>query len=174
MNRQYRRDDFLRLLDRISTTFDRPALTTDIIVGFPGESDEQFQHTLDVVDAARFIHIHAFPYSPRPGTAAARWKQDVPGTTVNQRIRQLTALAQNFNLEFRQQFAAKELTVIIERGTYPYEDRLFRRGRCERYFAIDIEAPDAQPGDLLRVRIDRITEDRTFGTVIGRAAGGVA
>jgi threonylcarbamoyladenosine tRNA methylthiotransferase MtaB len=174
MNRQYRRDDFLRLLDRISTTFDRPALTTDIIVGFPGESDEQFQHTLDVVHAARFIHIHAFPYSPRPGTAAARWKQDIPGTMVNERIRQLTALAHHFDREFRQQFVAEELSVIVERGTYPLGDRLFRRGRCERYFAIDIEAPDANPSDLLRVRIDRIAADRTFGTITGRGAGGVA
>ena len=174
MNRQYRRDDFLCLFDRISTTFDRPALTTDIIVGFPGESDEQFQHTLDVVHAARFIHIHAFPYSPRPGTAAARWKRDIGGTIVNERIRQLTALAYRFNGEFRQQFVGEELSVIIERGSCHDGDRVLRRGRCERYFAVDVEDPDAKPGGLLSVRIDRVTDDRTFGTVIGRGAGGVA
>ncbi|MDB5303656.1 MAG: mtaB, partial [Phycisphaerales bacterium] len=73
MNRQYTRDDFLRMVDRVNNAFDRPALTTDVVAGFPGESDEEFNRTLEVVEAARFIHVHAFPYSPRPGTAAARW-----------------------------------------------------------------------------------------------------
>jgi tRNA A37 methylthiotransferase MiaB len=72
MNRQYTRDDFVRMIDAVNAAFDRPALTTDIIVGFPGESDAEFSRTLDLVDRARFIHIHAFSYSPRPRTAAAR------------------------------------------------------------------------------------------------------
>ena len=73
MNRQYTRDDFLRMVDACSAAFDRPALTTDVIVGFPGETDAEFERTLEVVDHARFIHVHAFSFSPRPGTAAARW-----------------------------------------------------------------------------------------------------
>jgi threonylcarbamoyladenosine tRNA methylthiotransferase MtaB len=174
MNRQYRRDDFLHLIDRLTRSFDRPALTTDIIVGFPGESDEQFQHTLDVVQAARFIHIHAFPYSPRPGTAAARWKQDVPGTITNQRIKQLTELAGRFNVEFREQFIGTNVSVIVERGIHPHGDRIFRRGRCERYFAVDFEAPDLTPGQLATVRIESISKERTFGAISGRGGRGVA
>ncbi len=80
MNRQYTRDDFLRLLDRIDLAFDRPALTSDIIVGFPGETDADFQQTLEVVNRARFIHMHVFPFSPRPGTAAALGKRFRSGT----------------------------------------------------------------------------------------------
>jgi threonylcarbamoyladenosine tRNA methylthiotransferase MtaB len=76
MNRQYGRDDFLRMVRRLTDAFDRPAITTDIIVGFPGETDDEFAATLDVVDRVRFIHTHAFSYSPRPGTAAARWARD--------------------------------------------------------------------------------------------------
>jgi threonylcarbamoyladenosine tRNA methylthiotransferase MtaB len=171
MNRQYRRDDFLRLLDRITRTFDRPALTTDIIVAFPGESDEQFQLTLDVVHAARFIHIHAFPFSPRPGTAAARWKQDVPGTVANQRIRQLTDLAARFNRQFRETFVASEVSVITERGSYPHAGRPLRRGRCERYFAVDFDAPDLYPGDLATVRIDSVSDDRTIATLVHHNGG---
>ncbi|HSU66751.1 MAG TPA: radical SAM protein, partial [Tepidisphaeraceae bacterium] len=87
MNRQYRRDDFLRMIDQVREAFDRPALTTDIIVGFPGESDAEFERTVEVVEHSRFIHVHAFPFSPRPGTAAARWKdQFVHGPAVNERI----------------------------------------------------------------------------------------
>ena len=66
MNRQYTRDDFLRMIDRVHRIFDRPAITTDIIVGFPGETDHEFAQTLDVVDRVKFIHTHAFSFSRAP------------------------------------------------------------------------------------------------------------
>jgi len=169
MNRQYRKDDFLSLVERISGAFDRPALTTDIIVGFPGESAEQFQHTLDAAHAARFIHIHAFPYSPRPGTAAARWKEDfVPGSIANDRIRQLTQLSRTFSYEFRQRFVGSEVEVIVEGGFAPAETPGHRRGRCERYFAVEFNGDGLKPGDVARVRVDEVTLDRTFGTLAGK------
>ena len=116
MNRQYRRDDFLRMIDRVNESFDRPALTTDIIAGFPGETDDEFDRTLEVVERARFIHIHAFPYSPRPGTAAARWTDHfVRGPVVNQRIDRLRDRAQHFSLEYRDQFLGQTVEVITER-----------------------------------------------------------
>ena len=71
MNRQYGRDDFLRMAEQVKEAFDRPAITTDIIVGFPGESAEEFERTVEVAERVGFIHIHAFSYSPRPKTAAS-------------------------------------------------------------------------------------------------------
>ena len=169
MNRQYRKVDFLRLVERISGAFDRPALTTDIIVGFPGESAEQFQHTLDIAHAARFIHIHAFPYSPRPGTAAARWKDEfVPGSIANDRIRQLTGLSRIFSYEYRRGFVGSEVEVIVEGGVAPAERPELRRGRCERYFAVEFDGDGLKPGNVVRVRVDEVTLDRTFGAVVER------
>jgi threonylcarbamoyladenosine tRNA methylthiotransferase MtaB len=166
MNRQYRRSDFLGLVETLAKSFDRPALTTDVIVGFPGEADEQFRHTLEVVGASRFIHIHAFPYSPRPGTAAARWGKDlVPGATVNERIRELNRLSREFDHEFRQSFVGNEVSVVVERGTVRDGERVLRHGRCERYFAVDFEGPDVHPGDVVRVRVDCVTPERTMGRV---------
>src|SRR5208282_6580075 len=105
MNRQYSRNDFLRLVEKLNGAFDRPALTTDIIVGFPGETDPEFDQTLDIINASRFIHIHAFAYSPRPRTAAARWKEDfVPPRSSNRRIDILRDRAAKFSLEFRSTF----------------------------------------------------------------------
>ena len=99
MNRQYTRGDFLRMIDRVHATYDRPAITTDIIVGFPGEMDVEFAQTLDIVNRVRFIHTHAFSFSPRPGTAAARWQKDfVRGPIVNQRIDLLNELARQGEL----------------------------------------------------------------------------
>ncbi len=170
MNRQYGRDQFLELVGKISNVFDRPARTSDIIVGFPGESDEQFRHTLEVVRAARFIHVHAFPYSPRPGTAAARWERDVPGEVVNERIRQLIELAGEFSREYRKSFVGTEVSVIVERGSYPCGQKLLRRGRCERYFAVDFEGANVLPGDVMKVRVESIRDERTFGRLSGGGA----
>jgi MiaB/RimO family radical SAM methylthiotransferase len=115
MNRQYTREDFLRMVDRVNAAFDRPALTTDVIVGFPGESDDEFQRTVEVVDHARFIHVHAFSFSPRPGTAAARWTRDfVRGPVVNERIDHLVQLARAHDYAFRQQFAGDVVELLVE------------------------------------------------------------
>jgi hypothetical protein len=115
MNRQYTRDDFLRMVDRVNDAFDRPALTTDVIVGFPGETDDEFQRTVEVVDHARFIHVHAFSFSPRPGTAAARWTRDfVHGPVVNERIEHLTELARRHDYGFRRPFVGDVVELLVE------------------------------------------------------------
>ena len=164
INRQYTRDDFLRMIERVKVAFDRPALTSDIIVAFPGETDAEFERTMEVVRLAGFIHIHAFPFSPRPGTAAARWTRDfVRGPVVNDRMERLRRSAHEHDLAYRQCFLGHEVTVIVERDAAP---ATLRHGRSERYFPVFFDAPDAAPGDLLRVRIDRVAPDRTFGTVV--------
>jgi MiaB/RimO family radical SAM methylthiotransferase len=165
MNRQYTRDDFVRMLDRVNGTFDRPALTTDVIVGFPGEDDAAFGDTVDVVDRAGFIHVHAFPYSPRPGTAAARWVRDVDGKVVNERIRVLGRRADAHSYAFRRRFVGEVVEVLVERddGREPgYSNE--RHGRCERYFEVHFDASDLRPGDSARVRVDAITPRRTHGS----------
>jgi threonylcarbamoyladenosine tRNA methylthiotransferase MtaB len=174
MNRQYTRDDYLRMLDRVRGAFDRPALTTDVIAGFPGETDEGFDRTIEVIDRAGFVHVHAFPFSPRPGTAAARWTgRFVPGTVANQRLGLLYQRAEAHSLTFREKFIGEVLEVLVERHERPAE--LQRHGRCERYFDVHFEAPHARPGDFARVRVDRVTPGRTHGTLLSiERLGGVA
>jgi threonylcarbamoyladenosine tRNA methylthiotransferase MtaB len=163
MNRQYTRDEFLRMVDAVSDAFDRPALTTDIIVGFPGEGDAEFSRTLEVVDRARFIHVHAFSFSPRPGTAAARWTREfVRGPIVNQRIDMLHERAAQHSLAYRRRFMGEVVELMVER---PLAQHVGQHGRCERYFSVHFDAPDARPGDLINVRIERVSPTRTFGSV---------
>jgi tRNA A37 methylthiotransferase MiaB len=115
---------------------------------------------LDVVDAAKFIHIHAFSFSPRPGTAAARWTGEfVHGPVVNERIDTLRARATEHSYRFRQSFVGQTVQILVEQGEP-------RHGRCERYFDVHIDDADARPGDFHDVRIDRVTPTRTFGTVL--------
>jgi threonylcarbamoyladenosine tRNA methylthiotransferase MtaB len=175
MNRQYRRDDFLRMVDRVAATFDRPALTTDIIVGFPGETDDAFARTVEVVERAGFIHVHAFPYSPRPGTAAARWQQDfVRGPIVNERINHLRELADANSFRFRSAFVGETVEVIVELGEETIDGRRFRHGRCERYFPVHFESESAQPGEVVRVLIESVTGQNTVGSACHVGAHGRA
>jgi threonylcarbamoyladenosine tRNA methylthiotransferase MtaB len=171
MNRQYGREDFLEMAGRVKGAFDRPAITTDIIVGFPGEDDEEFERTVEVVGEVGFLHIHAFSYSPRPKTAAARWtKEHVRGPVVNERINRLSALATEYSLEFRQAFVGQTVEVLVERtsGEEREMEALagYQHGRCERYFAVHFQSDGLPAGTLARVRVDRVTPTRTFGTLV--------
>jgi threonylcarbamoyladenosine tRNA methylthiotransferase MtaB len=164
MNRQYTQSQFLDMATMVRENFDRPALTTDIITGFPGETDDAFAETLDVVDRVGFLHIHAFSYSPRPKTAAARWtKEFVPDSTANQRIRILNDLAANFSLRYRQSFVGETVEVLVERERDG--DGSVRHGRCERYFDVHFDAAQVRTGDSVRVRIDSVLTARTFGQI---------
>jgi MiaB/RimO family radical SAM methylthiotransferase len=174
MNRQYGRDDFLRMVDRVHGAYDEPALTTDIIVGFQGETEQEFERTVEVVDHAKFIHVHAFPYSPRPGTAAARWKGRMNGRVVKERISLLRERAGVHSLDFRGRFTRRTVEVLVEHD--PESKGPIRHGRCERYFDVEFTAPEVRPGDFVRVRVDEVTAERTRGTCLSveRPARGVA
>jgi threonylcarbamoyladenosine tRNA methylthiotransferase MtaB len=166
MNRQYTRDDFLQMVDEVNGAFDRPALTTDIVVGFPGEDDAEFEETASLVRAAGFIHVHAFPYSPRPGTAAARWtEQFIHGPVVNERIGILRELAEDRSLAFRKSFIGETVEVIVERDSQALGETNLRRGRCERYFPIFFDGPELAPGSAVAVQIEQVRRERTMGRV---------
>jgi len=171
MNRQYSRGEFLEMIDRLRDAFDRPALTTDIVVGFPGEDDAEFEQTADIVRQAGFIHVHAFPYSPRPGTAAARWTdQFIFGPVIAERINRVTQMSADNSLKFRQSFVGQTVEVIVERDQHDIPGPL-RHGRCERYFDVCFDDVTAMPGDIRNVCINRVTAARTWGEVrLGKGA----
>jgi threonylcarbamoyladenosine tRNA methylthiotransferase MtaB len=164
MNRQYGREDYLRMIDRVAAAWDRPAITTDIIVGFPEESDSEFERTVEVAEAARFIHIHAFSFSPRPKTAAARWKDDfVRGPVVNERIERLNEVAARYSLAFRESFVGQSVNLLVERRG---EGEPMQQGRCERYFPVYFDSDRDLTGRSVMVRIERVNQKRTFGTLL--------
>lgn len=174
MNRQYTRMDYLTMLDKLRSKFDRPALTTDIIVGFPGEMDAEFTQTYDLARRAGFLHIHAFPFSPREGTAAAKWKgQFVHQQFVTDRMQQLERLNLDQSRIYREKLMGHTAEVLVERpGSSDTDDRgpagapdapTVRHGRCERYFSVHFESPEDLTGQLVKVKITRVTPYRTIG-----------
>lgn len=160
MNRGYSREDYLALVERIRRTVPGIALTTDIIVGFPGETDEDFEETLSLVEQVRYDSAFTFIYSPREGTPAARFPDQVPEEVKKERIYRLIELQNKISAEQIQSLVGTEQEVLVE-GTD--EQGLVGRTRTNRqvHFA---GSPDLV-GNLVIVEI---TEAGTW-TLRGKA-----
>jgi threonylcarbamoyladenosine tRNA methylthiotransferase MtaB len=173
MNRQYTVEAFEAMIERVGQYLDRPAITTDVIVGFPGESDARFRETMDLARASGFCKIHAFPYSPRPHTAAARWHLEaVRPSTVKQRMNELRALEAELAPAFQQSFIGDTVRVLVEgdaaaNGGRSGLEGSLAHGRSDRYFEVYFDGSDHRPGDLVQVRIDRVTPGRVHGVACG-------
>jgi tRNA-2-methylthio-N6-dimethylallyladenosine synthase len=114
MRRSYRRDRYLAWLDRIRTDIPGIAVSTDVIVGFPGETEQDFEQTLEVVERARFDSAFMFQYSPRPGTAAASYDEQVPKEVVQARFDRLVALQERISLEEARRQVGRTLEILVE------------------------------------------------------------
>ena len=139
MRRQYTPREFSRAVDRIRSALDTAAITTDVIVGFPGESDEDFAETLDVARYARFAKIHTFPFSAIEGTAAWEYRRDTPPSpVVKARIGQLGELESQMATEFRKQFIGSRMEALVE-STRPAPG--VRQGMTDRYITVRFNPP---------------------------------
>ncbi len=138
MNRQYTIKDFLNSIENINLQLDRPAITTDIIVGFPGETSQDFAQSLSVAKLAGFSKIHIFPFSKRTGTAAAGLQDHIDKGKITERTKILRELEKKLAEEFRKQFAGQTAQVLIE-------NEVKNTGKCERYYEITVKTNDTLP-----------------------------
>lgn len=114
MRRRYRVARFLEKLDRMRGRLDHPAFTTDVIVGFPGETEDDFEQTLETCRQARFSKIHIFPFSARRGTPAAQYSNQVPPDVRKQRMQRLAQLERDLAVDFYQTLIGRKLEVLVE------------------------------------------------------------
>ena len=154
MRRSYRAERYLGIIERVRAAMPEAAITTDIIVGFPGETEEDFQGTLDVVRASRFASAFTFQYSKRPGTPAASMDDQVPKEVVQDRYDRLLALVEEIAWEEGKQFVGREVEVLVAEGEGRKDDataRLSGRAADNRlvHVARDPEIGDPRPGDLV-------------------------
>ena len=158
MRRSYRSDRFLGILDRVRDRIPHAAITTDIIVGFPGETDDDFAETLRVIEQARFATAFTFQYSIRPGTPAATMPDQVPKAVVQERYERLTALQDEIcGAENRAQ-VGREVEVLISasEGKKDAEtDRISGRAADSRlvHLAVPVASARPRPGDLVTTTI---------------------
>ena len=114
MNRHYTREDVFEIVENIKKYFDSPAFTCDIIVGFPGETDEEFENTIDGAKKIGFYEVHAFKYSKRKWTVAARMENQVDGNVAQQRSENLISLANKLKQDYMKSQIGKETRIIVE------------------------------------------------------------
>lgn len=161
MRRSYRKTKFLGIIERVREAMPHAAITTDIIVGFPGETEEDFQQTLEVVAAARFSSAFTFQYSPRPGTPAATMADQIPPDVVKDRYQRLIALQESVCLDENTKLVGSdvELLVSADAGRKSAANaRLTGRARDGRlvHFAAPTSTADAtriRPGDYVTTTI---------------------
>ena len=150
MRRSYRSDKFLGILDRVRAAMPDAAITTDVIVGFPGETEEDFQHTLEVVAASRFASAFTFQYSPRPGTPAADLADQVPKAVVQERYERLTALQEAVSAEENGRQVGRTVEVLVAEGEGRKDDATHRvTGRAADNRLVHLATPPAAAAWLL-------------------------
>jgi tRNA-2-methylthio-N6-dimethylallyladenosine synthase len=159
MRRAYRRDSYLAILDKVRAAIPHAAITTDIIVGFPGETEQDFEDTLDLVRQARFAGAFTFQYSIRPGTPAATMEHQVPPEVVAERYGRLAALVEETTLAENQKLAGQQVEVLVAAGE-GRKDGVTRRmsGRARDNRLVHFTpAPGAapRPGDVITTTVTR-------------------
>ncbi|MBR0553568.1 tRNA (N6-isopentenyl adenosine(37)-C2)-methylthiotransferase MiaB [Stakelama marina] len=166
MNRSHSRDSYLRILDRVREARPDIALSGDFIVGFPGETDAEFEDTLRLVDEVRYSQAFSFKYSPRPGTPAAEMDGAVPRGVMDERLQRLQAALNRDQAAFNEATVGKTCDVLIERrGKHPGQ----MLGKSPWLQSVHL-ATDAQIGDMVTVDIERAGPNSLAGVERVKAA----
>ncbi len=161
MRRSYRQQRYLAIIDRVRSAMPEAAITTDIIVGFPGETEDDFAETLHVVRQARFAGAFTFQYSPRPGTPAAALEEQVPREVVQERYERLVALADDVAWSENKAVVGRTVELMVAQGEGRKDVRTHRlsgRARDNRlvhFTPVDRDGRpvDVRPGDMVEVEV---------------------
>jgi tRNA-2-methylthio-N6-dimethylallyladenosine synthase len=167
MRRTYDRDRYLRLVDRLRDAIPDLALGTDIIVGFPGETDEDFAETLEVVAEVRYDSAYTFIFSPRSGTEAADLPDQVPDDVKHERLERLVELVQRVAAERNAERIGRIEEVLVEGPSRT--DPALLRGRTRRNTTVNFTG-SAAPGDLVDVLVDGSTSTTLHGAELAAVA----
>ncbi len=161
MCRQYRIEEFREKVDSAKSRLDRPAITTDIIVGFPGETDADFEQTVNMAKIVGFAKMHVFTFSPRKGTAAADMQDSIDNKVIKQRSKILRDLNIELGLKYRRQFIGETAEILIEK------DNGQCSGRSERYFTVYLNKTEKKQkrNSIVGVKLIENRENGMAGTI---------
>jgi len=162
MCRQYRVEEFKEKVDSAKSRLDRPAITTDIIVGFPGETDADFEQTVNMAKIVGFAKMHVFTFSPRRGTAAADMQDSIDNKVIKQRSKILRDLNIELGLKYRRQFIGETAQVLIENNNGQLS------GRSERYFTVYLNKTEKKQkrNSIVGVKLIENRENGMAGTIV--------
>ncbi|MCD7807856.1 MAG: tRNA (N(6)-L-threonylcarbamoyladenosine(37)-C(2))-methylthiotransferase MtaB [Erysipelotrichaceae bacterium] len=161
MNRHYTTSEFAEKLKELKTKLPTLSVTTDVIVGFPGETDEDFEITYQWIKKMHFNQLHVFPYSPRTGTPAAKMKDQIDGHIKKERVKRLLDLSHELQYEFATSQIGKILEVLIEERHGDY-----MIGHASNYLKVKVKLDDDSVGHIYKVFIDKQDDVELIGSVV--------
>ena len=166
MTRHYTSDDFIKSVELLRKYFDDPAITTDIIAGFPGETDEEFDKCFSFAKAVSFYEMHIFKYSRRKGTVADKMPGQVKDEIKEARSHKLITLRDALSKEYRSRQIGKVKPVLFEEEITVGGEKLLT-GHTPEYVKVAVKASDAAPNDIFDVSIgDFLNDELMMGKVI--------
>lgn len=158
MNRKYTRQMFFQTIERLKQASADFTFTTDVIVGFPGETEADFEETLEVIREVKFSKVHMFPYSPRPRTRAALYKDQIPQDVIKERKNTLLRLCEKVGFELRDQFIGRTMSVLVEADGM---------GHTDNFLPVVLANGQHKNNQLLDVRLVKNTPKGLVGEAIG-------
>jgi threonylcarbamoyladenosine tRNA methylthiotransferase MtaB len=155
MRRKYTAEFFAEKLTHLRKALPDFALTSDVIVGFPGETEEEFQETVDFIYENKFAELHVFPYSIRTGTPAARMKDQVPDDIKHDRVRRLIDLSNQLAKEYASRYEGEVLEVIPEEPFKKSDPDGLYVGYSDNYLRVKFPATEQMVGSIVKVKITK-------------------
>ena len=153
MNRKYTTAEYLEKINKIRSYLPNIAFTTDVIVGFPGETDEEFEETYNFIKQVNYSELHVFPYSPRKNTPAAKMKDQVNDQIKHERANRLLQLSKELNHEFALKQIGETLKVLFEK-----RDGEYLIGHAGDYLKVKVKTADNLIGEIVTIKIDKYDE----------------
>ena len=153
MNRHYTAQEYMDSVEILRKYYDNPAITTDVIVGFPQETEDEFEETCRFLEKIRFFEMHIFKYSKRKGTVAAKMPGQVPDSIKSQRSNVLLEMEEKHSGEFRAAYIGKEAEVLFEEGKV-IDGKLYQVGHTRDYVKVALETDEDLANKILTVKVD--------------------
>ncbi len=166
MRRGHKRSDYLERIERIKNSRRRLALTSDIIVGFPGETDEDFQQTIELVRECEYDSLYIFKYSKRSGTPAAEFHDNVPETEKKARFLELEKVHRAAQEKIYSSYIGRKLSVLAEKQSSRSEDDLSGHSTCHK--VVNFRGDSSLEGEIVDVVVSAAKTNSLYGTLVGR------
>ena len=163
MNRRYTIEEFKERVKLLRKAYPRVSLTTDVIVGFPGETDEEFNITYENLEEIKFYKMHIFKYSPRKGTRAAVMPNQIDGNVKEERSRKLIELSDKNEKEYNKQYIGKEVEVLFEEP-HLENGRRYMKGHTTNYLVVKVETNENWENEIKQVKIAELAGLELIGT----------
>lgn len=157
MNRSYSRTDYLNLINKIKKAIPQIAITTDVMVGFPGENEENFQNTIELIKEIMPLKVHIFPYSPRQGTSAYNFSDIQSPIKIRKRILILRGIAENCALAYKKRFLNKNMDFLVEAQAKEFP--CFWEGYTENYIKVRVKSLRNLKNQVVYLRLKKINKD---------------